>query len=41
MLDHNVGPANTRVYKKPGNKLGILSTNREIDEIAFYEIESL
>ena len=24
-----------------GNKLGILSTNREIDEIAFYEIESL
>ena len=41
VLDHNVGPANTRVYKKPGNKLGILSTNREIDEIAFYEIESL
>ena len=29
VLDHNVGPANTRVYKKPGNKLGILSTNRE------------
>ena len=41
VLDHNVGPANTRVYKKPGNKLGILSTNREIDEIGFYEIESL
>ena len=40
VLDHNVGPANVRVYEKPG-KVGLVATNREIDEIAFYEIESL
>jgi len=40
VLDHNVGPANVRVYDKNG-KTGLVSTNREIDEIAFYEIESL
>lgn len=39
-LDHDVGPANVRCYKK-GDKYGLVSTNREIDEIAFYEIESL
>ena len=40
LLDSDVGPANVRVYNK-GDKLGLVSTNREIDEIAFYEIESL
>ncbi len=40
VLDSDVGPANVRVYPKDG-KVGLVSTNREIDEIAFYEIESL
>lgn len=40
LLDSDVGPANVRTYKK-GDKVGLVSTNREIDEIAFYEIESL
>lgn len=40
VLDKDVGPANVRVYAKDG-KTGLVSTNREIDEIAFYEIESL
>ena len=40
VLDHDVGPANVRVYDKPG-KVGLVSTNREIDQIAFYEIDSL
>lgn len=39
-LDSDVGPANVRLYSKDG-KVGLISTNREIDEIAFYEIESL
>lgn len=39
-LDSDVGPANTRVYTR-GDKVRIVATNREIDEIAFYEIESL
>lgn len=39
-LDGDVGPANVRVYAKDG-KVRLVSTNREIDEIAFYEIESL
>lgn len=39
-LDSDVGPANVRVYAK-GDKTGLVATNREIDEIAFYEIESL
>lgn len=40
LLDHNVGPANVRIYDKPGNKVGLISTNREINEIAFYELEN-
>ena len=40
VLDHDVGPANVRVYDKNG-KVGLVSTNREINQIAFYEIESL
>ena len=40
VLDEDVGPANVRCYPK-GEKVGLVSTNREIDEIAFYEIESL
>lgn len=40
VLDSDVGPANVRVYMK-GDKVRLVSTNREIDEIAFYEIESL
>ncbi len=40
VLDHDVGPANVRVYNKQG-KVGMVSTNREIDQIAFYEIDSL
>ena len=40
VLDHDVGPANVRVYDKPG-KVGLVSTNREINQIAFYEIDSL
>ena len=40
VLDHDVGPANVRVYDK-GGKVGLVSTNREINRIAFYEIESL
>ena len=40
VLDEDVGPANVRVYEK-GEKTGLVSTNREIDEIAFYEIESV
>lgn len=40
VLDHDVGPANVRCYPK-GDKIGLVSTNREIDQIAFYEIESL
>ena len=40
VLDHDVGPANVRVYEKPG-KVGLVSTNREINQIAFYEIDSL
>lgn len=39
-LDSDVGPANVRVYAKDG-KARLVSTNREINEIAFYEIESL
>lgn len=41
VLDHDVGPANCRIYKKPGDKVGVVATNREINQIAFYEIESL
>ena len=40
LLDSNIGPANIRCYNKDG-KVRFVSTNREIDEIAFYEIESL
>ena len=40
VLDEDVGPANVRCYAK-GAKTGLVSTNREIDEIAFYEIEGL
>lgn len=40
VLDHDVGPANVRCYQK-GSRIGLVSTNREINEIAFYEIESL
>ena len=40
VLDNDVGPANVRVYDK-ARKTGLVSTNREIDQIAFYEIESL
>ena len=40
VLDEDVGPANVRCYSK-GDKIGLVSTNREIDEIAFYEIEGL
>ena len=40
VLDEDVGPANVRSYDK-GTKTGLVSANREIDEIAFYEIESL
>lgn len=37
VLDENVGVANTFVYKN-GDKTYIVSANREIDEIAFYEV---
>lgn len=39
VLDEDVGPANVRLYEK-GQKTGLVSTNREINEIAFYEIEN-
>lgn len=39
-LDSDVGPANLYFYQN-GEKNCLISTNREIDEIAFYEIESL
>lgn len=38
-LDSDVGPANLYFYKN-GSKNCLVSTNREIDEIAFYEIEN-
>lgn len=40
VLDEDVGPADVRCYDK-GRKTGLISTNREINEIAFYEIESI
>ena len=40
VLDEDVGPANVRCYEKD-SKTGLVSTNREIDQIAFYEIEGL
>ncbi len=40
LLDSDVGPTNLRAYQK-GDKVGLIATNREINEVAFYEIESL
>ena len=37
VLDENVGPANIFCYQA-GRKEYIVSANREIDEIAFYEV---
>lgn len=37
-IDRDVGPANVRIYEKDG-RTRLIATNREIDEIAFYEVE--
>lgn len=39
VIDHDCGPANVYVYEHQGKTI-IISTNREIDEIARYEIEA-
>lgn len=38
LLDHNVGPANVLAYEHNGGQY-ILSANREIDEIALYQVQ--
>lgn len=38
ILDHDVGPANVMHYEKDGKDY-VLSANREINEIALYQLE--
>ena len=37
-LDHDCGPANAYAYKYDGKDI-LIATNREIDEVARYELE--
>ena len=39
VLDHDCGPANAYAYKYNGKDI-LISTNREIDEVARYELEA-
>lgn len=39
LIDENIGPANLFCYEDAQKKAHLVSTNREINEIAFYEIE--
>lgn len=40
LIDHDCGPANVLHYNKAGKDI-IISTNREIDEVAMYEVEEI
>lgn len=40
LMDHDCGPANVFHYNKDGKDI-IISTNREIDEVAMYEVEDI
>lgn len=40
LIDHDCGPANVFYYNKEGKDI-IISTNREIDQVAIYEIEDV